>query len=140
MACSLLAIAVLLRVLLAPMKQRANLVTIGIAACMASLVATPSDDASVAAIAEKVPPPALQRPPAGSHSGYSPVPVTSVHANREPTILSTQASGEIHTYGYPDTQANVTAVPHVKYMYKVYGVSPRGVQTASSNAAKLGGA
>ena len=48
MACSLLAIAVLLRVLLAPMKQRANLVTIGIAACVASLVATPSDDASVA--------------------------------------------------------------------------------------------
>ena len=70
MTCSLLVIAVLLRVLLAPMKQRANLVTIGIAACVASLVATPSDDTSIAPTATNVPPPALQRPPTSSHSGY----------------------------------------------------------------------
>ena len=47
MVCSLLVVYILLHVLLTSMKKRANLVTLGIAACVASLITTPSDSTSI---------------------------------------------------------------------------------------------
>ena len=71
----------------------------------------------------------VQQPPTQAVAPSTPV--SPLNEAPPLTILSSQVREEIRTHGYPDTQTNVTAVPHVKYMYKVYGSSPRVVNTAS---------